>query len=99
MTNEELAANVVELRLKVDSNATEIKEIKQKQDDFGQLLTTLQVFKVEQDHMKTDISEIKETVKTIAEKPAKRWDLIVTTTIGALAGAFLSWAMAGFPGA
>lgn len=98
MTNEELAANVVELRLKVDNNAAEIKEIKQKQDDFGQLLTTLQVFKVEQDHMKTDISEIKETVKTIAEKPAKRWDLIVTTLIGAAAGAFAGWALAGFPG-
>lgn len=98
MTNEELAANIVELRLKVDNNAADIKDIKQKQDDFGQLLTTLQVFKVEQDHMKTDISEIKETVKTIAEKPAKRWDLVVTTAIGALAGAFVGWAMAGFPG-
>lgn len=99
MNIEELAAQMGVLQLKVDNNSADIKTIKQKQDDFGQLLSTMQVFKVEQDHMKTDISEIKETVKTIAEKPAKRWDLIVTTTIGALAGAFLSWAMAGFPGA
>lgn len=99
MTDEEIVKSFTELKLKSEANASAIKEIERKQDDFGQLLSTLQVFKVEQDHMKTDISEIKDTVKTIAEKPAKRWDLIVTTMIGALAGAFVGWAMAGFPGA
>lgn len=98
MSDEEIVKDFTALKLKCESNTKEIAEIKKKQDEYGQLLVTMQGFKIEQDHMKTDISEIKDTVKIIAEKPAKRWDLIVTTGIGALAGAFFGWAMSGFPG-
>lgn len=98
MTDEEIVKNFTKLKLVTKNNEDAIAEIKKKQDEYGELLITMQGFKIEQDHMKTDISEIKDTVKIIAEKPAKRWDLIVTTGIGALAGAFFGWAMSGFPG-
>lgn len=98
MTDEEIVGQFTALRLTCESNTKEIDKLKAKQDEYGQLLSTMQVFKNEQDHMKTDISEIKDTVKIIAEKPSKRWDLVVTTAIGGLLGAFMSWAMSGFPG-
>lgn len=99
MTDEEIVANFTEIKLKCEANTSAIERLEKKQGEYGELITAMQVFKNEQDHMKDDISEIKGTVKIIAEKPAKRWDTIVSTVLGALAGAFIGWAMSGFPGA
>lgn len=98
MTDEEIIKSFTELGLKCDSNTAAIRRLEEKQDEYGQLLTTMQVFKNEQEHMKTDISEIKDTVKIIADKPIRRWDSLVTSGLSALLGAFIAWAMSGFPG-
>lgn len=98
MTDEEIIRNFTELSAKCENNTEAINRLEKRQDEYGQLLTTMQVFKNEQDHMKTDISEIKDTVKTIADKPIRRWDALVTSGLSALLGAFIAWAMSGFPG-
>ncbi len=36
--------------------------------------------------MKGDITDMSDRIKTIEEKPAKRWDLIVTSAITAIVG-------------
>lgn len=44
------------------------------------------------------LDEIAATVKSLADKPAKRWESLVGYTLSALAGAFLLWLAAGMPG-
>ena len=44
------------------------------------------------------LDEISDTVKTLADKPAKRWESLVGYALSALAGAFLLWAASGMPG-
>ena len=44
------------------------------------------------------LDEISATVKTLADKPAKRWESLVGYALSALVGAFLLWAASGMPG-
>ena len=37
-------------------------------------------------------------VDTLEEKPAERWDKLISSLIGALGGAFLVWVASGMPG-
>lgn len=99
MTDEEIVRRFTELGAQCNNNTAAIQKVETKLDNYGELLSTMQVFKNEQEHMKTDISEIKDTVRIIADKPVRRWDTMVTTALSGLIGAFIGWAMSGFPGA
>lgn len=44
------------------------------------------------------LDEISTTVKTLAGKPAKRWESLVGYALSALVGAFLLWVASGMPG-
>ena len=42
-------------------------------------------------HMREDLNDVKERVDIIEEKPAKRWDLVVTTVVTALVSGFVGY--------
>lgn len=44
------------------------------------------------------LDEISVTVKTLADRPAKRWESLVGYALSALVGAFLLWVASGMPG-
>lgn len=41
--------------------------------------------------MQHDISDVSNRIKTIEEKPAKRWDLVITTAITAIVGIIVGY--------
>lgn len=45
------------------------------------------------------LDEISDTVKSLADKPAKRWESLVGYALSAIVGAFLLWVASGMPGA
>ena len=45
----------------------------------------------EQEHIKDDIGEIKEDVKQLVSKPAKRWDGMIDKAVTVIVGAFLGF--------
>lgn len=87
---------VVEQRSK--SNTHQIEEIKKRQDNLDDLVKSVAELANEQGHIKEDVSEIKSNVKTLTDKPAKRWDGLVDKLIYGLVGAFVMWIAAGAPG-
>lgn len=50
------------------------------------------------DSMDEKLDEVNATVKTMADKPAKRWEALVGYALSALVGAFLAWLASGMPG-
>ena len=87
---------VVEDRSK--SNKHRLDELDEWRKDQTELISSVATLANEQKHIKTDVEEIKTDVKTIAEKPAKRWDGLVDKALAAIVGAFLAWILSGAPG-
>ena len=57
-----------------------------------ELIRGMGALSVKVERVETDVSEIKGDVKSLAEKPAKRWDSLINTIIGIVVGALLALA-------
>lgn len=89
---------LTEVESRSKSNTHRLDDVEKRQDNLDKLVASVSVLKTEQDHIQTDVREIKQDVKGLTEKPAERWDKLISTIIGALAGAFIAWIAAGAPG-
>lgn len=78
---------------KLISHDHEIRDIKNRQDNVDEMVRAVAALGAEQEAVKKDVSEIKADVKSIKEKPGKRWesviDHIVFVIIGAIVGYIL----------
>lgn len=68
------------------SNTKRIDRIEQRQDDLEALTKAVAVVQTRQEQIETDVGEIKTDVKTLMEKPAKRWDALIAAIFTAVAG-------------
>jgi seryl-tRNA synthetase len=96
MTNEEIGMRLTEVDQRSKSNTHRIDKVEERQDNLDKLVASVAVMAQEQEHIKDDVTEIKSDVKTLAEKPAKRWDGLVEKFIWALAAAILGYVLAQF---
>lgn len=71
------------------SNTKRLDEVEKRQDNLDSLVASVAVIASEQDHIKTDVTEIKSDVKDLMEKPGKRWENIVEKIIWAIIAAVL----------
>lgn len=53
-----------------------IKKVEDEQKEFRELITAVKNLATEQKNMRDDLTEMKTDVKSIKEKPGKRWDAI-----------------------
>jgi len=88
--NEDQIRILTEVDQRSRSNTHRIDEMQDKLEDYGEMVSTIKVLANEQGHIKDDVSEIKQTVTGLAEKPGKRWDELVKTVIGIVVGALLA---------
>ena len=49
----------------------------------------------QQEHIKTDVGEIKDDVKQLVSKPAKRWDGLIDKAIAVVVGAAIGFLLNG----
>ncbi len=90
---EDFAVKLAEVEQRAKSNTHRIEKVEQRQDNLEHLTESISVLANEQEHIKTDVGEIKTDVKTLTEKPGKRWDNIVDKIIWAIVGAILALAL------
>ena len=76
------------------SNQHRIDELEKRQDKTDELVSAVNVLAVKEQNVENDVKEIKHDVKTLTEKPAKRWEAVVDkitmTIIGLLLGYMFS---------
>ena len=83
---------VVEDRSK--SNTRRIEELEKRQDNLDDLVSTVKVLATREENVENDVKEIKKDVKTLTDKPAKRWDGLVDKIIMTVAAAILGFILA-----
>lgn len=90
-TTEELAIKLEGVDSRGRSNTHRIDKMEERQDNMEQLVSSVALLATEQEHIKGDVTEIKADVKTLAEKPGKRWDALVGVIISALAAGMVGF--------
>ena len=94
ITLEDLAVKYAETEARGKSNTHRLDALEKNQKALNELTTSVKVLATEQSTMKTDIGEIKTGLKTLTDKPAKRWEAIVDKTIWLVAGALIAFVLA-----
>lgn len=76
------------------SNTHRLNELEKRQDNLDDLVSTVKVLAVREEAVENDVKEIKSDVKSLASRPAKRWDnlinQIITIIVAAVAGFILA---------
>ena len=97
MTHEEQIAALqmcVEANDRSKSNTHRIDRLEERQDNRDKLVSSVSVMAEKQERMEGDIGEIKTDVRTLTQKPAKRWDAIVDKVIMLVVGAVVAFLLA-----
>ena len=63
-----------------------VLSLRERVDHIEQLVESVQKMTVEIQHMREDFNKLGKDVDDIRQKPAKRWDNIISGIIGAVAG-------------
>ena len=85
---------LTEVEERVKSNTKSIGELEKRQDDLDELVSTVKVLAVREENVESDVKEIKSDVKSLTNKPAKRWDDFVEKVIWLVAAAIIGFALA-----
>lgn len=89
---------LTDVEAKADRNEGRIKKLEESHEALHQLATSVAVMAEKQDTMNSNVEKLTEKVDSIEGKPAERWDKLISTIIGALAGAFIAWLASGMLG-
>lgn len=85
---------LTEVEARSKSNTRRLDEVEKKQNDLSDLLVSVKVLATREEKVETDVKEIKNDVKILTSKPAKRWESLVsqmiTIVVAAIAGFVLA---------
>ena len=99
MTNEEIAIKLEGHEHEIGSLKHRMEDVEKRQDDLEMLASSVSTLAAREERVESDVKEIKHDVKELNAKPAERWDKLISTIIGAVAGAVIAWMASGMPGA
>lgn len=85
---------LTEVEERCKSNTHRLDDVEKRQASLDKLVAAVEVLADREERVESDVKEIKTEVKTIANKPAKRWDNLVDKIIWAVAAALIGFALA-----
>lgn len=80
---------LTEIEERSKSNSHRIDKLEKQQGEFIELVSSVKVLAEREQNVENDVKEIKNDVKTLTGKPAKRWDSLVDKITVALVGAII----------
>lgn len=90
----EIEHRLTEVEERSRSNTHRLDDMEKRQDNLDALVGTVKVLADREERVEEDVKEIKSDVKSLASKPAKRWDnligQIITIVVAALVGFILA---------
>lgn len=96
-----MVENIFEHRLteveeRAKSNQHRIEDIEKRQDNLEELTATVQVLATKEANVEETVTEIKNDVKELTNKPIKRWDGIVDKIIFTIVAAIVGFVLGKF---
>lgn len=91
--DENLAVQIQEVKDRSIRNEGRIKKLEKEQEALNDLALSVKELATDQNYVKADLSEIKKDVKTLTDKPGKRWDSIVEKLIWAVLAAVVAFVL------
>lgn len=85
---------LTEVETRSKANECRLNKVEQKQTELGDLVTSVKVLAEREKNVENDVKEIKATVKTIAEKPGKRWEAIIVAGVTAVVSIMIGYIFA-----
>jgi seryl-tRNA synthetase len=85
---------LTEVEQRSKSNSHRLDEVEQRQDNLDKLVASVEVLATKQENVENDVKEIKADVKTLTDKPGKRWDNIVDKLVWAVLAAVVAFFLA-----
>lgn len=86
----EFEHRLTEVEERSKSNTHRLDDVEKRQDNLDDLVGTVKVLADREERVEGDVKEIKNDVKSLTGKPAKRWDSlvnqIITIVVAAVAG-------------
>lgn len=93
MDEKDIEHRLTELEHRSKSNTHRLDKVEERQDNLEELTGTVKILALREENVEKDVKEIKTDIKTLTDKPAKRWDSMIekaiSTLIGGLIGYFL----------
>lgn len=87
---------LTEVEARSKSNTKRLAEVEARQDSLDNLVATVAVLAEKEGNVENDVKEIKSDVKSIKDKPGKRWDAIVDKAIWAVLAALIAFLLGKF---
>lgn len=87
----EFNRRLTETESRSKSNTHRIDDLERWRDDQSELVRSVAVMAEKQTRIEEDVGEMKKDVKSILDKPAKRWESVVGKIITAIVGALVAW--------
>lgn len=82
---------LTEVEQRSKSNSYRLEEVERRQDNLDKLVSTVEVLAVKETNVENDVKEIKSDVKSLAQKPAQRWEMLVLEIIKLLTALFVGF--------
>lgn len=71
-----------------------IEAMENRQKDMEDLISSVAVLAQRMGTVENNVSEIRGNVRTLMEKPGKRWDSVIEKTLLVVVGAVVAWLLA-----
>ena len=85
---------LTEVEERSKSNSHRLDDVEKRQDNLDELVSTVKVLAVREENVESDVKEIKVDVKSLTDKPGKRWDGLIDKIIMAITAAIVGFFLA-----
>ena len=85
---------LTEVESRSKSNAHRLDDVERRQDNLDELVGTVKALAVREENVETVVQEIKTDVKTLTNKPAQRWENLITEIAKVLVAAAVGFLLA-----
>ena len=82
---------LTEVEERSKSNTHRLDEVEKRQDNLDKLATSVSLLAEREERVESDVKEIKCDVKSLAEKPGKRYDSLVDKVVWSVLAAVIAF--------